>query len=112
MHKNGVPGVALTAYSSMEEMLSTSKDSTACSAITLIPGKRLLTALYDFSTGSGSGSRKAVLLEDFVSFLAIVGVNLTLSRTTGLSRFPKSKLITRQSVIWSMMLPTSIRTAV
>ena len=112
MHKNCVPGVALMTYSSMEEPLSTSKDSIACYVITPIHGRCLITALYDFSTGSGSGSRKAVPLEGSVSFPATVGVNLMLSRTTGLIRFPKSNQITRLSVIWSMTLPTSIRTAV
>jgi hypothetical protein len=112
MHKNSVHGVGLTPYSSTEETLYTSKDSIAYHVIIRIPGKYLVTALCAFNTGSGSGSRKAALLEDSASYPATVEVNLPLSRNTGLNRLPGSSQITLQSAIWSMTLPTSIRTAV
>ncbi len=112
MHKNNVPGVALSPYSFMEETLFTNKDSAVWSVITPIPGKCLITALYAFNTGSGCGSRKAALSEGSASYLATVEVNSCVSKTTGLSRLPKSSQITRQFIVWSTTLPTSIRTVV
>ncbi len=112
MHKKDALAVGQVQLNITGELHYTNSDSNACGVIEHSFGKKNTTVLHDASTGSASGLLKVALSSYFVNCLVIVGPNLMLSRTTGWSRCPRNKLTTLRSNIWSMMLPTFIRTDV
>jgi len=112
MHKKDAPNVTQGLLSVMGKLLKPNRDSGVWIAGEALSGRKAITASTGISTGLSCGLWRAVLLEGFVSFPATVPLSLKVSRITGLSRPPERRQTTPLSAIWSMMLPTFIRTGV
>ena len=112
MHKKDALVVGQTRLNIMGELDYANNDSNACGVSEHSFGVKNTIVSPDVSIGSSSGLLRVALLSFSVNCPVIACPNLTPSRITGLSKYPERKWTTLRFNIWSMMLPTFIRTVV
>ena len=105
MHKKDVLGVDLSPLNAMEGPHYTNSDFGVCGVNGHSSGKHDITELHVISTGSGCGLPRVSLSDNYAECRAIVPLNLTESKITGLKEVRRSRLITLTSSVRFLMLP-------
>lgn len=112
MGKKDVLDVVQTILNYTEKLLCINSGFSVWSVTGLLSGKQNTLGIYASGVGLSYGLPRVIPLDASVNSPVTVLLSYSVLRTIGLSRLLKNKLTTPKSIMWSMMLPISIRMGV